>query len=49
MYFRVENLKLLRGNYNVSISSQAISHFVHDDLILEYWIALEPDSSYGDV
>jgi len=48
MYFRVENLKLLKGNYNVSISSDGISHFIHDDLNLEYWIALEPDSTYGD-
>ena len=48
MYFRVENLKILKGNYNVSISSDGISHFVHDALDLEYWIALEPDSNYGD-
>jgi hypothetical protein len=47
MYFRVENLKILRGNYTVNISSQAISHFSHNDLDLEYWIALEPDSTYG--
>ena len=47
MYFKGENLKLLGGNYNVKISSKAISEFVHNDIDLTYWIALEPDSNYG--
>tara|TARA_Y100000310_G_scaffold330317_1_gene401742 strand:+ start:4483 stop:5169 length:687 start_codon:yes stop_codon:yes gene_type:complete len=48
MYYKVENLKILKGDYDVKISSQAISHFKHNDLELEYWIALEPASEYGD-
>ena len=48
MYFKGENLKLLRGDYNVKISSKAISQFTHNDIDLTYWIALEPDSSYGE-
>ena len=47
MYFKGENLKLLGGNYTVKISSKAISEFVHNDIDLTYWIALEPDSNYG--
>ena len=47
MYFKNENLKLLKGNYKVSISSQAISKFSHEDIDLTYWIALEPDSIYN--
>ena len=46
MYFKVENLKLLKGDYLVEISSQGISHFIHDSLPIQYWIALEPDSTY---
>ena len=48
MYFKGENLKLLRGDYTVKISSQAISEFIHNDIDLTYWIALEPDSNYGE-
>ena len=48
MYFRTENLKVLRGNYTVTISAEGISHFTNNDIQLEYWIALEPDSKFGD-
>ena len=44
-YFKVENLKLYDGDYDVSVSSKSISHFKHKKLPIEYWIALEPDSS----
>ncbi len=47
MFFKVENLKVLKGTYDVSISSRGISHWINDDISLEYWIALEPDSEYG--
>ena len=47
MHFKVDNIKILKGNYDVGISSQGIGHFVHQDLELEYWIALEPTSNYG--
>ena len=47
MYFKVENLKLFMGDYDVNISKEAISHFSHQELGLEYWIALEPDSVYN--
>jgi len=45
-YFKTENLKVLKGSYNVAISSKGISHFSNQDIDLEYWIALEPDSEY---
>jgi len=47
MYFKVDNLKLFMGDYDVNISKEAISHFSHQELGLEYWIALEPDSVYN--
>ena len=44
-YFKIENLKMIPDNYDVSISSSAAAHFVSDKL--EYWIALESESNYG--
>ena len=45
-WFKVENLKLLSGTYDVSISSKNISHFVNGNVDIKYWIALEPESKY---
>ena len=47
MNFKIENLKVLDGNYSVSVSSKGISNFKNKDIDLEYFIALEPDSSYN--
>jgi len=46
-WFKVENLKLLPGTYDVSVSSQKISHFKNTNVDIEYFIALEPESYYG--
>ncbi len=47
MNFKMENLKILDGNYDVQVSSKGISHFNNADVELEYFIALEPDSKYN--
>ena len=44
--FKVENLKLLPGDYEVTISKQNASLFRDANKDLEYLIALEPDSKY---
>ena len=44
-YFKVENMKMISGSYDVSVSSKSISHFQNTKLPIEYWIALEPDSN----
>ena len=44
-YFKVENMKMISGSYDVSVSSKSISHFQNTKLPIQYWIALEPDSS----
>ena len=44
-YFKVENLKMIEGDYNVSISEKNISQFSGNDVV--YWIALETDSKYN--
>ena len=45
-WFKVENLKLLSGSYNVQVSSKKISYFKNSNVDVEYFIALEPESSY---
>ena len=45
-WFKVENLKLLSGKYGVEVCSKNISHFVNTNVDIEYFIALEPESSY---
>ena len=47
MNFKIENLKILDGNYEVFVSSKGISNFKNKDVDLEYFIALEPDSKYN--
>ena len=48
-FFKVDNLKLLPTNYDVNVSSKNISHFKSQaGNAVEYWIALEPESSYSE-
>ena len=41
--FKIENLKIIPGDYDVAVSSKSISHFKNKVKPIEYWIALEPD------
>ena len=42
--FKVENLKILPGDYAVSVAKNKVSHFVSAANNVEYYIALEPDT-----
>jgi hypothetical protein len=44
MIFKIENLKLMRGSYDVKISDKGLGHFKNIDRDLEYWIATEQTS-----
>ena len=46
-FFKVENLKLLPGDYHVEVSNGVVSQFNHSNLDATYWIALESDSKYN--
>ena len=46
-WFKVENLKLMAGTYDVSVSSNKISNFKNTNADMEYFIALEPESYYA--
>ena len=45
-HFKTEHLKMLPGDYNVSISSKLISNFKHKSKPIQYWIALENTSKF---
>ena len=44
--FKVENIKILPGNYEVVVSSKLLSRFRSKNQDLTYYIALEPDSTF---
>ena len=44
--FKVENIKIIPGTYDVVVSQKLLSRFKCKDYELTYFIALEPDSSY---
>jgi len=45
-HMKVENLKLIGGDYDVVISSKNLSEFTSHSAPVKYWIALEPDSTF---
>ena len=45
--FKVENIKIIPGTYDVVISKRLLSKFSNERYNLNYYIALEPDSSFG--
>ena len=45
--FKVENIKVLPGTYEVSVSQKLLSRFTSKNHDLTYYIALEPDSTFG--
>lgn len=44
--FKIENMKLIPGSYDVVISKKLLSKFTNSNYNLDYYIALEPDSTY---
>jgi len=44
----ISNLKMISDSYDVKISKKLISQFTSSDEKLNYWVALEKNSTYGD-
>ena len=44
--FKVENIKILPGTYDVVVSKKLLSRFTSQNYDLRYYIALEPDSTF---
>ena len=45
--FKIENIKIIPGAYDVVVSSKLLSKFTNAKYNLTYFIALEPDSTFG--
>ena len=45
--FKEENLKIVPGTYDVIVSSKLLSKFTNQNIDVTYYIALEPDSTFG--
>ena len=45
--FKVENIKIIPGAYDVVVSEKLLSQFTNSAYNLKYYIALEPDSSFN--
>ena len=45
--FKVENIKIIPGAYDVVVSSKLLSRFSNTNHDLKYYIALEPDSTFN--
>ena len=45
--FKVENIKIIPGAYDVVVSSKLLSKFSNTRYDLKYYISLEPDSTFG--
>ena len=45
--FKVENIRIIPGAYDVVVSSKLLSKFTNSQYSLKYYIALEPDSTFG--
>ena len=45
--FKVENIKIIPGAYDVVVSQKLLSKFTNTNCDLKYYIALEPDSTFG--
>lgn len=48
MFLRMDNIKVISGDYTVFVSSKGIAHFTNRNITVEYFIALEPDSTYNE-
>ena len=44
--FKVENIKIIPGAYDVVVSSKLLSRFTNTSFELKYYIAIEPDSTF---
>lgn len=46
--FKMENIKILQGDYKVNFAKNVVGEFVHKTMSLTYWFAMEANTSkYG--
>lgn len=45
---KVENLKLINGDYDVVVSKKGMAQFSHHGMPVVYYVAIEPDSTFEE-
>ena len=45
---KVENLKLINGDYDVVVSKKGMAQFTHHGMPIVYYVAIEPDSTFEE-
>ena len=45
-YIKAENMKIIPGDYDIALSKAKIAHFINKKVKVQYWIALEADSTF---
>ena len=45
-YIKAENMKIVPGDYDEALSKAKIAHFINKKVKVQYWIALEADSTF---
>ena len=46
--FKMENIKILPGDYTINFAKNIVGEFVHKTISLKYWFAMEANTSkYG--
>ena len=45
-YIKAENMKIVPGDYDVALSKAKIANFINKKVKVQYWIALEADSTF---
>ena len=45
-YVKAENMKIIPDDYDVALSKAKIAHFINKKVKVQYWIALEADSTF---
>ena len=46
--FKMENIKILPGDYTINFAKNIVGEFVHKSISLKYWFAMEANTStYG--
>ena len=45
-YVKAENMKIIPGDYDVALSKAKIAHLINKKVKVQYWIALEADSTF---
>ena len=46
-WFTVDTLKMMAGDYKISIAAKSVARFEGTNVPTNYWVALEADSTYG--